>query len=76
MWIQHWALPEMFAGVPGRGAVDAWHEVLSKIEESKLDGKNYCGGVVGIAKCVDQIRRPMMYRVAEAAGMPKEVLRA
>ena len=37
-WVQSWALPEMFAGVSGRGAVDAWYEVLTRIESLKLDG--------------------------------------
>ena len=66
----------MYAGVPGRGAVDAWHEVLTRIEAMKLDDKNYCGGVADIAKFFDQLRRPMLYRVAEAAGMPPKVLKA
>ena len=26
-WIREWALPEMHAGIPEMGAVDAWHEV-------------------------------------------------
>ena len=39
------------------GAVDAWREALAKIEELKLDGKTYCGGVADIAKLFDQIRR-------------------
>ena len=66
----------MFPWVPGRGAVDACHEVLTKLEDHTLDGTNYCGGVADIAKFFDQIRRPMMYMVAEASGMPKVVLRA
>ena len=76
LWVRSWALPEMFAGVPGRGAVDAWHEVLTRIESMKLDGKDYCGGVADIAKFFDQIRRPLIYRLAEAAGMPPKVIRA
>ena len=43
MWVRSWALPEMYAGVPERGAVDAWHEVLTKAETMKLDHTNYCG---------------------------------
>ena len=75
-WVQSWALPEMFAGVPGRGAVDAWYKVLTRIESLKLDGKDYSGGVADIAKFFDQIRRSLMYKMAEAAGMPPQVLRA
>ena len=67
-WIESWALPEMYAGVPGSGAVDAWHEVLTIVEILKLDGTKYCGGVADIAICFNQIRRPMVYQVAKAAG--------
>ena len=37
-WIESWALPEMYAGVPGRGAVDAWREAFTLVELLKLDG--------------------------------------
>ena len=50
MWVQMWSLDEMFAGVPGRGTVDAWHEVLTTLEECKLEDRSYCGGVADIAK--------------------------
>jgi len=75
-WVGHWALDEMHAGVPGKGAVDAWHAALTNIEELKLDGKAYCGAVSDIMKFFDQIRRHVVYRIAEAAGMPTNVLRA
>ena len=35
-WIRAWALPEMYAGIPEMGAVDAWREVLTTIEDLKL----------------------------------------
>ena len=60
----------------GRGAVDAWHEVLTTLEECKLEDKSYCGGVADIAKFFDQIKRTMLYQVAAAAGMPTGVLTA
>ena len=66
----------MYAGVPGKEAVDAWYEVLTKTETMKLDGKEHCGGVADIAKFFDKIRRPLIYKLAEAAGMPPKVLRA
>ena len=75
-WVQHWALDEMHAGIPGKGAVDAWHTALTNIEELKLDGKGYCGAVADIMKFFDQIRRQLVYRIAKAAGMPDKVLRA
>ena len=76
MWVQCWALPETYAGVPGKGAVDAWYEVPTKTLTMKLNGKEHCGGVADIAKFFDQIRRPLIYKLAEAAGMPPKVLRA
>ena len=75
-WIASWALPEMHAGVPELGAVDAWMEVLSTIEDLTMDRKNYCGGTADIAKFFDQIRRTLVFRIAKAAGMPQPVLTA
>ena len=66
----------MFAGVPGMGAVDAWHQALTTIEELKLEGKAYCGGVADIAKFFDQIRRRLVYQLAAAAGIPPPILTA
>ena len=75
-WIRDWALPEMHAGVPEMGAVDAWYEVLTTLEGHKLDGKHFVGGVADIAKFFDQIRRQLVYQICRAAGMPIGVLRA
>ena len=36
-WVREWALPEMFAGVPEMGAVDAWIQVMMELESLKLD---------------------------------------
>ena len=71
-WIKMWALPEIFAGVPGKGATDAWYEVLTKIEGLRLDQIPFCGGVADIAKFFDQLRRSLVYKLAETAGMPQE----
>ena len=76
MWVQMWALDEMYAGVPGRGATDAWREVLATLESHKLEDRSYCGGVADIAKIFDQIKGAMLYQVAAAAGMPRGVLTA
>ncbi len=73
-WVREWALPEMFAGVPEMGAVDAWIQVMMELESLKLDDKHYCGGAADIAKFFDQ--RELVYKIAEAAGMPKPVLKA
>ena len=60
-WINIWALPEMHAGVPEMGAVDAWHKALTEIEELKMDDTPFSGGVVDIANFFDQIRRTVVY---------------
>ena len=52
-WMRTWALPEMYARIPEMGAVDAWRQVLATIEDFKLEGKPYCGGVADIAKFFD-----------------------
>ena len=66
----------MYAGVHGMGAVDAWREALTIIEDLNLDGKHYCGGVADIAKFFDQVRREVVFQIAVAAGMPPNVLKA
>ena len=74
-WVREWALPEMHAGIPEMGAVDAWIEVLTMTEELKLDGKDDCGWAADIAKFFDQVRRGLVYRI-KAAGMPQPILDA
>ena len=61
--------PQIYAGVPEIGAVGAWHEALTKIEELKLDGKADCEGVADIAKFFDQTRREIVFQMARAAGI-------
>lgn len=73
-WIKIWALDEIYAGVPGRGATDAWHEALTDVEELTIDEEHFCGGVTDIAKFFDQIVRQLVYRVAAIAGLPPGIL--
>ena len=58
------------------GAVDAWHKTLTNIEELKLNGTPYCGGVADIAKFFDQLKRKVVYKLAAQAGMPTNILAA
>ena len=74
-WVRAWALPEMYAGIPEMGAVDAWMDVTATLEDHKLDHTHYCGGTADIAKFFDQIRSSV-YRIAGASGMPQLVLTA
>ena len=48
-WVCSWTLSEMHAGFPEMGAVDAWRKALTNIEEFKLNGTPFCGGVADIA---------------------------
>ena len=73
-WVDSWKLPQMYAGVPEMGAVDAWHTVLTRLEELKLSGTPFCGGVADIANIFDQIRRKVVYTIARYAGMPSRIL--
>ena len=47
-------MPEMHVGVFEMGATDAWYEVLTTLEDYKLKGKHFVGGVADIAKIFDQ----------------------
>ena len=58
------------------GAVDAWHEAPTELEEHKLNGKRFVGGVADIAKFFDQIRRDLVYKTCKVAGVPTGVLQA
>ena len=69
-------MPEMHAGIPEMGAVDAWHEVLTTLEDRKLKGKQFVGGVSDTAKFFDQIRRDFVIRICKAVGMPTGVAQA
>lgn len=69
-------MPEMYAGIPEMGAVDAWMDVTATLEDHKLDHTHYCGGAADIAKFFDHIRRSLVYRIVGVSGMPQPVLTA
>ena len=52
-WVSTWALPVMHAGVPQLGAVDAWYDALSHMEELKIDEVEFSGGVADITTFFD-----------------------
>ena len=59
-WINSWALPEMYAGVEGKGAADAAYSTGLLIEWCRLAGVGYSGGAADIYKCFDQVVRPVV----------------
>ena len=75
-WVNQWMTTEMYAGVPGSGATDAWYKVLLDIEQMKVEEQPFCGAAADILKFFDQIVREVVYKMASLAGMPKKVLSA
>ena len=73
-WVEQWMTTEMYVGVPGSGAIDAWYKVLLDIELMKVEAQRFCGAAVDSQKFSDQIVRDLVYKMASVAGMPKEVL--
>ena len=45
-----------------------------EIEYCRLTGTPYTGGAADIYKCFDQVRRDIVYRLLEEAGMPKQLV--
>jgi hypothetical protein len=52
-WIAEWALPDMYAGIPGQGATDAWYNLLLELEMDDLQGTPFCGGTANIQQFFD-----------------------
>ena len=73
-WIKTWAEDNMFAGVPGVGAEDAWYLTSLDFEYLRAKGNQITAGSIDIYKCLDQLVRPLIYKLAEAAGMPMQIL--
>ena len=44
-----------------------------QIEYCRLKGEDYTGGAADIFKRFDQIRREIVYKLLDAAGMPKQI---
>ena len=50
-WMNAWAVDEMFAGIPGRGADLAWWDMTLDHELHQLHGRQHAGAVMDIYKC-------------------------
>ena len=66
----------MFAGVPGRGAEDAWYATAIDMELAQVQGEALVGGSIDLFKCFDQIIRPLMYIILIIGGFPLNILTA
>ena len=73
-WVDTWDHPAFNAGVPKKGAQDAWLRTALKLELNNLSGEHTAGGSIDIYKCFDQINRSLLYHLAKEAGMPLRVL--
>ena len=75
-WVESWACEEMYAGVPGQGAEDAWWLTSLLLEHADLVGKKLTAAGVDLYKCFDQINRTLAAMQLLAAGMPAGIVRA
>ncbi len=75
-WIALWGEEAINAGVPGKGAADAWHKTALDLEFARAHFINLTGGSVDIYKCFDQLNRDLVFRLARKAGMPDRILNA
>ena len=74
-WIQKWTLPQMYAGVPGQGAEQAWWQLSLCLEYWRAKQTQATGRATDIYKCFDQVVRPLIHMTARVAGMPARILK-
>ena len=69
-WLKRWPLPQMYAGVPGQGAAQAWWQLSLCMEYWKTRQTQATGeeGTTDIYKFFDQIVRPLIYMTARDGG--------
>lgn len=73
-WVNQWATPETYAGVEAQGVDDAAYHTALVAELRKLTHTKFSGGAADIYKCLDQIVRPLIYKLLEEASMPDRIL--
>ena len=72
--ISGWVLPNMFGGVQGIGADEAWYSTAVDVELAITQGTPHVGGALDLYKCFDQVLRPLLYAVLRLAGLPDPIL--
>ena len=75
-WVKRWATEDMFAGLPGRSAQEAWYSTTIDIELAQVFGNAICGGACDVFKCFDQIQRGLLFELLARSGFPAGVLNA
>jgi hypothetical protein len=74
VWVNGWNVPELFSGVPEKGAQDAWFQTALFNELGLLKGRDISGASIDVYKCFDQIDRDLAKEILRMSGMPKRVL--
>ena len=72
-WASEWWLPEMFGGRGCPGADTAAWGLAIEVEQATAQGQGISALALDIYKCVDQMSREVVMRVAERAGAPRVV---
>ena len=67
-WILTWDHPALHAGIPGKGAFDAWYKTAIETELHLLQGRHVCGASIDVYKCFDQVNRPLLYKLPNVQG--------
>eukprot|EP00973_Karenia_brevis_P045649 6322247-Karenia_brevis.AAC.1 len=68
-WIDLWSDGNMFAGIQGRSAEDAWYLTSLDSEHSQVFNEEFIGGALDLYKCFDQIIRLLLYCVLLLAAV-------
>ena len=74
-WIQKWTLPQVYAGVPGQGAEQAWCQLSLCLEYWRAKQTQATGRATDIYKRFNQVVRPLKNMTARVAGMPARILK-
>ena len=75
-WVQTWGLPDIYAGLRGRGASHAWFDsALAIAWLAELD-IGWSLAAVDCYKCFDQVVRPLAFHLLALGGFPLGVLSA
>ena len=73
-WIDRWRLPNMYGGLQGVGADDAWYATSLDVEFAMLYNSPLFGAVADLYKFFDQIIRGLLYVLLSIAGLPSQLL--
>ena len=73
-WIDDWSTNDMFAGIAGMSAEEAWYATAIQLERAKLLGQPVTGASLDIHKCFDQLVREHVHHVLEEVGCLEPLL--